>query len=153
MKDGQQNHPEGRTPTSITRKTEKASRRMPEVANSFEDKVSRLQTALYQAAKKSPNRRFHALYDKIFRTDVLNVAWKEVRANRGSGGVDGQSIEGIEEGVGVEAFLGQIQEELRTGKYQPQAVRRVEIPKPDGGSDCWESRPSKTEWCRRLVGR
>jgi RNA-directed DNA polymerase len=107
---------------------------MPEVANSFEDKVSRLQKALYQAAKKSPNRRFHALYDKMFRTDVLNVAWKEVRANRGSGGVDGQSIEGIEKGIGVEAFLGQIQEELRTGKYQPQAVRRVEIPKPDGGS-------------------
>jgi RNA-directed DNA polymerase len=134
MKGGQHNRPEGRTPASIRRKTGKASRRMPEKANGFEDKVSRLQKALYQAAKRSPNRRFHALYDKIFRMDVLRVSWSEVRANRGSGGVDGQSIEGIEEGAGVEAFLGQVQEELRRGRYQPQAVRRVEIPKPDGGS-------------------
>jgi group II intron reverse transcriptase/maturase len=106
---------------------------MPETAKSFEDKVRRLQRALYQAAKKSPNRRFHALYDKIYREDVLSEAWKAVRANRGSGGVDGQRIEGIEEGAGVEAFLMEIREELQEGRYRPQAVRRVEIPKPDGG--------------------
>ena len=89
MKGGQHNRPEGRTPASIKRKTGKVSRRMPETANGFEDKVSRLQKALYQAAKRSPNRRFHALYDKIYRTDILWVSWKEVKANRGSGGVDG----------------------------------------------------------------
>jgi len=105
---------------------------MPEKANSLDDKVSRLQRALYQAAKRSPNRRFHALYDKIYREDVLWSAWSEVRANRGSGGVDGQSIEGIEKGEGVFPFLEQVRKELKEGSYRPQAVRRVEIPKPDG---------------------
>ena len=105
---------------------------MPEKANNSEDKVRHFQRELYRAAKRSPNRRFHALYDKFIQWDVLIEAWKQVKANRGRGGVDGESLETIEkEGVGL--FLKQIQEELKAGTYRPKPVKRVEIPKPDGG--------------------
>jgi len=90
-----------------------------------------LQRALYRAAKASPTRRFHALYDKMYREDVLAKAWREVKANAGSAGVDGQTIEQIEQ-QGVEGFLAELATELREGRYRPQAVRRVRIPKPDG---------------------
>ncbi len=106
---------------------------MPQ-ANNPEDKVQRLQRALNQATKKSPTRRFHALYDKLFRWDILERAWRQVRANQGCGGVDGATIEHIEREGGVEPFLKQLQEELRTGRYQPMPVRRVEIPKPTGAT-------------------
>ena len=105
---------------------------MPAGANDALDQTRRLQIKLYLAAKRSATRRFHALYDKVYRTDVLERAWAQVKANRGSPGVDAETIEAIEAG-GVEAFLAQLQEELRTGAYQPQAVRRVRIPKPQGG--------------------
>jgi len=105
---------------------------MPEKANNSEDKVRTLQRKLYRAAKKSPNRRFHALYDRMTRGDVLEAAWQQVRANKGQGGVDGESIEWMEEKVVVIPFLISIQEELKEGKYRPKPVRRVEIPKPDG---------------------
>lgn len=105
---------------------------MPETANNSEDKVRTLQRELYRAAKRGPNRRFHALYDRMTRWDVLVAAWKQVRANGGQGGIDGKSIEWIEEKEGVIPFLKGIQEELREGKYRPKAVKRVEIPKPDG---------------------
>ncbi len=105
---------------------------MPEKANNSEDKVRHFQRKLYRAAKRSQNRRFHALYDKLIQGDVLIEAWKQVKANRGRGGVDGESLETIEkEGVGL--FLKQIQEELKAGTYRPKPVKRVEIPKPDGG--------------------
>ena len=105
---------------------------MPEKANNSEDKVRHFQRELYRAAKRSPNRRFHVLYDKLIRRDVLVAAWKQVKANRGRGGMDGESLEKIEkEGVGI--FLKQIQEELKAGTYRPKPVKRVEIPKPDGG--------------------
>ena len=107
---------------------------MPETAKDSLDKVRSLQRALNQAAKRSPTRRFHALYDKVFRWDVLERAWRKVRANRGSGGVDGETIEHIEREVGIEPFLRQLQEELRAGRYRPQPVRRVRIPKPTGGT-------------------
>jgi group II intron reverse transcriptase/maturase len=106
--------------------------RMPEMANNSEDKVRNLQRTLYRAAKRNPSRRFHALYDKIVRGDVLIKAWKQVRANKGQGGVDGETLEWIEEKIGVIPFLKGIQEELKAGKYLPKPVRRVEIPKPDG---------------------
>ncbi len=95
------------------------------------DKARELQRALYRAAKASPTRRFHALYDKMYREDVLAKAWREVRANAGSAGVDGQTIEQIEQ-QGVEVLLAELATELREGRYRPQAVRRVRIPKPDG---------------------
>jgi group II intron reverse transcriptase/maturase len=105
---------------------------MPEKANNSEDQVRQFQRELYRAAKRCPNRRFHALYDKLTRWDVLVESWYQVRANQGHGGVDGKSLEDIEkEGVGL--FLQQIREELRAGTYRPQPVKRVEIPKPDGG--------------------
>jgi RNA-directed DNA polymerase len=95
------------------------------------DKVRQLQRALYRAAKASPTRRFHALYDKMYRKDVLAKAWREVKANAGSAGVDGQTIEHIEQS-GVEEFLTELVTELCEGRYRPHAVRRVRILKPDG---------------------
>src|ERR671927_1018665 len=99
---------------------------MPSTANDMRDKVRRLQNTLYLAAKQSPNRRFHALYDKVYRTDVLERAWAQVKENQGSPGVDAQTIEAIE-ATGVEQFLAGVQTELREGRYRPQAVRRVWI--------------------------
>ncbi len=93
------------------------------------DKVRELQRALYRAAKRSATRRFHALYDKICRTDILQIAWKRVKANRGVAGVDEQTIQDIEE-TGVEVFINQIRQELFEGHYRPQAVRRRWIEKP-----------------------
>jgi group II intron reverse transcriptase/maturase len=96
-----------------------------------QDKTRELQRELYLAAKKSRNRRFHALYDRIFRPDILWRAWEEVRRNGGSAGVDGVTIEEVER-EGVEQFLDQIEQDLKAGKYRPQPVRRVYIPKSDG---------------------
>jgi RNA-directed DNA polymerase len=90
-----------------------------------------LQRRLYRAAKRSRNRRFHALYDRIYRPDVLWRAWQEVRANGGSAGVDGLSVEEVER-QGVAAFLQSLVQDLRAGHYRPQPVLRVYIPKPDG---------------------
>lgn len=95
------------------------------------DKSRELQRKLYLAAKRNRNRRFHALYDRIFRPDNLWRAWEEVRKNGGSAGVDGETIEDVIR-QGEEAFLEQISQELRTGRYRPQAVLRVYIQKSDG---------------------
>jgi RNA-directed DNA polymerase len=93
--------------------------------------VQKLQTALHDKAKESPNWRFHALYDKVYRRDVLAFAYQCCKANGGAAGVDGQSLEDIEE-YGVERWLDELAEELRSRTYQPRPVRRVYIPKPDG---------------------
>jgi RNA-directed DNA polymerase len=100
-------------------------------ANDPEDKVRQLQRRLWTCAKRSRTRRFHALYDRIYRSDVLWQAWRRVKANRGAAGVDAQTIADIEEG-GVEQFLSSIQETLRAGAYRAQPVRRRYIPKADG---------------------
>jgi RNA-directed DNA polymerase len=95
------------------------------------DKVRQLQRRLWAGAKRAPGRRFHALYDQIWRGDVLWEAWERVRRNRGAAGVDGQSIRDVEE-RGVESFLEELGAELRTGRYRPRLVRRRYIPKADG---------------------
>jgi RNA-directed DNA polymerase len=101
-------------------------------ANNAHDKTHELRRKLYQAAKRSPNRRFHALYDRIYRRDFLERAWNEVRANQGAPGVDGVSISDIEE-QGVEDFLDDLDRQLQDGSYRPLPVRRVTIPKRNGG--------------------
>jgi retron-type reverse transcriptase len=95
------------------------------------EKVRQLQRKLYVCAKQSRTRRFHALYDRIYRSDVLWEAWRRVRSNRGAAGVDGETIEAIEE-RGVEKFLAEIQAEARAGRYRPSPVKRQYIPKADG---------------------
>jgi RNA-directed DNA polymerase len=104
---------------------------MAERSNNPIDEVRELQRKLYVAAKCSPGRRFHALYDRIHRGDVLMEAWERVKSNRGAAGVDGETLEAIEQ-RGVHAFLAELQECLRGGTYRPQPVRRRYIPKPDG---------------------
>ncbi|MCA1680410.1 MAG: group II intron reverse transcriptase/maturase [Actinobacteria bacterium] len=94
--------------------------------------VRELQRTLYACAKRSPERRFHALYDRIHRSDVLLEAWKRVRKNRGAAGVDRMTLAGVE-AYGVERMLGELQDALRAGSYRPAPVRRVAIPKSDGG--------------------
>ena len=94
-------------------------------------KVRQLQNRLWAAAKQSKGRRFHALYDRIYRTDILWEAWERVRANRGAAGVDQVTIAAVE-AYGVEQLLDELQQSLRAGIYHPKPVRRVEIPKPTG---------------------
>lgn len=101
------------------------------VAPSGDDKVRHLQRRLWAAAKRSPERRFHALYDRICRSDVLRVAWERVRANRGASGVDRQTLADIEQ-IGIDGFLADLEAELRAGRYRPLAVRRQYIPKSNG---------------------
>ena len=94
-------------------------------------KVRQLQNRLWAAAKQSEGRRFHALYDRIHRSDILWEAWERVRANRGAAGVDGVTLVAVED-YGVHRMLGELAADLRAGVYRPALVRRVEIPKPDG---------------------
>lgn len=95
------------------------------------DKVRQLQRRLWAAAKRSPERRFHALFDRIHRSDVLLEAWKRVRSKKGAAGVDGQTLAEIET-RGVQVFLDEVQAELMDGTYRPAAVKRQYIPKADG---------------------
>ncbi len=94
-------------------------------------KVKKLQKALHAKAKRSPDFRFYSLYDKVYRSDVLRLAYDRCRANDGAAGIDGQRFEDIER-YGEARWLGELAEELRNRKYRPSAVRRVWIPKANG---------------------
>ncbi len=104
---------------------------MAERSNHPIDKVRELQRKLFVAAKRSRVRRFHALYDRIYRGDVLMEAWGRVKSNRGAAGVDGETLKTIEQ-RGVGEFLVGLRDDLKSGTYRPQPVRRRYIPKPDG---------------------
>jgi RNA-directed DNA polymerase len=93
--------------------------------------VEKLQTALHTKAKEAPDYRFYALYDKLYRRDVLEWAYARCRANGGAPGVDGQTFEDIE-AYGLDRWLDELAEDLRKRTYFPRPVRRVYIPKPDG---------------------
>jgi RNA-directed DNA polymerase len=95
-------------------------------------KIRMLQRKLYQKAKGEPNYRFYLLYDKMYREDILAHAYAMAKSNQGAPGVDGQTFWGIET-LGLEEWLTGIRNDLRAKTYQPQAVRRVMIPKPGGG--------------------
>jgi hypothetical protein len=104
---------------------------MPETAKIPVEKVRQLQRKLYVCAKRSRTRRFHALYDRIYRSDVLWEAWRRVRSNGGAAGVDAETIRAIDQ-RGPGEFLAEIQEALRAGRYRPSPVKRRYIPKADG---------------------
>ncbi len=102
------------------------------------DPVRALQHALYRAAKADPGRRFHALFDKVYRRDVLWRAWVAVRRNNGAPGIDKTTLAEVEE-YGVDRLLGELASELRERRYRPRPARRVFIPKP--GAPAGEQRP------------
>jgi RNA-directed DNA polymerase len=90
-----------------------------------------LQRHLWVAAKRSPERRFHALMDRIWRRDILQTAWQRVKANRGAAGVDRETLAAVEQ-YGVERMFDELQAALQAGTYRPPPVLRRYIPKPDG---------------------
>ena len=96
------------------------------------ESVRKLQTALHAKAKESPDFRFYALSDKVWRADILQTAWHAVRRNGGAPGVDGETVQRIEE-RGVERWLGELARDLKEGTYRPNAVRQVMIPKKQAG--------------------
>ncbi len=98
------------------------------------EKIRTLQRKLYRKAKAEPAFRFYLLYDKIYREDILRHAYAVARANAGAGGVDGVSFAQIE-ASGLEAWLAGLREELVSKTYRPDPVRRVMIPKPNGGGE------------------
>src|SRR2546427_7222878 len=94
--------------------------------------LQELQRKLWVAAKRSPGRRFHALFDRVYRSDVLLEAWRRVQKNKGAAGVDSQTLAAVRE-YGAERLLAELQRDLREGSYRPRPVRRGVIPKPKGG--------------------
>ena len=112
-------------------------------------KLRMLQRKLYQKAKEEPNYRFYLLYDKMYREDLLAHAYALAKSNQGAPGVDGQSFRDIES-RGLEEWLSGVRGELRAKTYQPQAVRRVMIPKPGGGErPLRDLRRFGIGWCKQ----
>ena len=111
------------------------------------DKIRQLQEKLYLKAKQEPDYRFYLLYDKVYREDILNHAWRLVREHNGAPGVDGVSCERIE-ARGVAEWLAGISKELHEQTYKPDPVRRVMIPSAVAASGRSEYRLSATEWCK-----
>ena len=109
------------------------------------NKVRELQRTLYRAAKADPGRRFHALYDKVHRRDVLERAWELVRANRGAAGIDRKNIAEVEQ-YGVDRLLDELAADLRGGSSRALPARRVYIPKPGRPN---EQRPLSIPRCPR----
>jgi group II intron reverse transcriptase/maturase len=97
------------------------------------ESIRTLQRKLYRKAKQEPACRFHALYDKVYRADILGHAYNLVRANKGSAGIDGVTFEQIEAGEGAPAFVAELAEALKSKRYKPAPVKRVLIPKGKGG--------------------
>lgn len=124
---------EGETPASVTPSIAGKCQGMTtqDVAQHPRDNVRKLQRRLWACAKQSRTRRFHALYDRIHRGDVLWEAWRRVRKRGGAAGIDGETLESIQE-MGEEEWLSSVQEALRTGRYRPIPVRRRYIPKAGG---------------------
>ncbi|HEV2347224.1 MAG TPA: reverse transcriptase domain-containing protein, partial [Actinocrinis sp.] len=118
------NHPDGPSPVVPVDST-------AQLGAASVAKVRELQRKLWTAAKQSPERRFHALYDRVHRGDVLWEAWERVRENRGAAGVDRVTLADVE-AYGVGRMLGELQQDLREGGYRPAPVRRQVIPKPGG---------------------
>jgi len=114
-------------------------------------RVQKLQTALHAKAKESPNLRFHALYDKVYRRDVLAHAYERCQANGGAAGGDKQTFENIE-AYGRERWLDELTQGLKSRTYQPQPVRRVYIPKPDGKQRPLGSLSSMLHGCSGVTG-
>ena len=131
LKSGRTGRAEGRGPGFVASATGGKCEGMAARPNNPSDKARQLQRRLYMAAKRSRGRRFHALYDRIRRGDVLAEAWRRVQANGGAAGVDGESVSAIER-QGVAPFLEAVARCLRDGRYRPQPVRRRYIPKGDG---------------------
>ena len=96
------------------------------------ERVQRLQTVLHAKAKEAPGLRFYSLSDKVWRDDVIAVAWQAVRRNGGGAGVDGETVADVES-FGVEGWLGALARDLQEGTYRPRAVRQVLIPKKQRG--------------------
>ena len=95
----------------------------------LKQKAERFSTTLYQCAKANPKRKFHALYDKIYRPDILKSAWLRVKDNKGSAGIDGITIDQVVNEIGESTFLNQLYKKLKTETYRPSPVKRVWIPK------------------------
>ncbi len=114
------------------------------------ESIRQLQRKLYVGAKQNPKRRFHQLYDKVYRTDIVTHAYALARFNGGAAGVDGVRFESIEN-QGLEKWLEGVREELHEKTYKPNAVRRVMIAKPGGGERPLGIPTIRDEWCRRPV--
>jgi RNA-directed DNA polymerase len=104
------------------------------MATNETDKVRQLQRSLYRKAKQEQQAKFYSLYDKLYREDVLWEAWRQVRLNHGAPGIDGESIAEIVENEQAARIIQQLQAQLRAQTYRFDAVRRVDIPKPQGGT-------------------